>query len=934
MDGRIERPVPDIVAAHQRTIRSAARIGTSAGLLRELLGDFTLFPQWMRLHAGWRGAPPTGAVAGVNFTEQVAIMGIPAEVNWHITYSDVDAISLSGVGPMGLELALCFGVDPLDGGAQVVVDCGLSGDPVRGPMGGAVATSVQEALDESVAALAELANTPDQSRTPAGGGPIRHEATGMLLDPRTPVIVGVGQVVQRIADPTKDPVALAVEALTQAQLDATVPDLLARADAVYAVASTSWTYRDQAALVAERVGATPTETVQSARFGGDAGQTLVNAAGQAIADGSASVVLVCGAEAGASLAVAQRDGIDIDWPLQAGDVEPSQVLGSEREANNKAEANAGLGAPVYTYALIESAVRAKAGETISEHRKTITELWAGMSTVANGNPYAWLPESFTAEELARADEKNRLVSTPYPKLLCANLQVDMASGLIMTSAAAAVAAGVPQDRWVFLHAGASANDEWFVSERGDLAASPAIAAIGQAALTETGLGIDDIRHIDLYSCFPAAVQIAAAELGLPIDATRPLSLTGGLTFGGGPGNNYGGHAVATLVQRLRREPETFGLTSSLGWYLTKHALGIYSVQPPRRLYRSLTPVVEPAPTRAALVGYSGPGVVEAYTVQYRRGGEPEATILSVITPEGARVLVRDTDTDLATEFATSDPLGWQVEIAGTDTLVISRDRNPLPPCPEPPVLVENRGPVRVITLNRPHRRNAIDHATAHLLERVIDAFEADDTARVAVITGAGGTFCAGMDLKAAAAGEFPLTDRRGPLGIAGLPITKPLIAAVEGHALAGGCELALVADLIVASSDSQFGIPEAKRGLVAAAGGVLRLSQRLPRNIAMELALTGDPMPAVRLAELGLINRIAEPGHVLECAVEMAERIVCNAPLSVAISKQIIDQAADWTRDEEFGRQTDLAGQALFSHDAAEGVAAFAAHRDPVWQGR
>ena len=250
------------------------------------------------------------------------------------------------------------------------------------------------------------------------------------------------------------------------------------------------------------------------------------------------------------------------------------------------------------------------------------------------------------------------------------------------------------------------------------------------------------------------------------------------------------------------------------------------------------------------------------------------------------------------------------------------------------VLVDRRGPVTVITINRPERRNAVDLATAELLEQAVDRFEADPDARVAVITGAGGSFSAGMDLKAAAAGEFAMTERGGPLGITSRPLRKPFIAAVEGHALAGGCELALVADLIVAATDSQFGLPEPKRGLVAAAGGVLRLSQRLPRNVAMELALTGNPMSATRMAELGLVNRLAEPGQVLDAALALAEEIIANAPLSVQVSKQIVEQAPDWSVDEAFGRQSDLAMTAILSEDAAEGVAAFAEKREPVWKGR
>ena len=267
-------------------------------------------------------------------------------------------------------------------------------------------------------------------------------------------------------------------------------------------------------------------------------------------------------------------------------------------------------------------------------------------------------------------------------------------------------------------------------------------------------------------------------------------------------------------------------------------------------------------------------MVEAYTVQYGRDGEPEAAIISAITPAGARALVRSRQPDVLADAVAHDILGWTADVSGADAIAFAqRAPAPLPDPPPPSVLVEDRGPVRIITLNRPHRRNAIDLATAQLLERVIDAFEADPAVTVAILTGAEGGFCAGMDLKAAAAGQFPITERRGPLGMTRMPIAKPVIAAVEGHALAGGCELALTADLIVAARDSSFGIPEPKRGLVAAAGGVLRLAQRLPRAIATELALTGEPMSAEKLAGFGLVNRLAEPGHALDVALELAAEI-------------------------------------------------------------
>ncbi|MQW75577.1 crotonase/enoyl-CoA hydratase family protein [Nocardioides sp. dk4132] len=938
--------LPAQLTGFPRLVEATAEVAAPLAVASALVANPARHADWLSMHAAFREAPPEVASAGDAFEEQVTLMGIPADISWVVREAEAGLTALDGTGPMNLTLALRMEVaqDEADG-VRFTIRAGIGGDPVEGPLGATVESSVKEALVESAerfaALAADLAADPAEStgsRFPQRS--VVHERTGVRLDPRTPVLVGVGQVVQRRPDlegGAEDPATLAARALRRAAEDSGAgEELLRAADAVYYVASASWTYRDAGRLIAEQLGAEPSETAMSAPYGGDAGQVLINTAGQVVADGRAEVVLVSGAEAGATLAAAQKQGIDLGWPVQERDVVPTTVLGSDREANNGPETAAGLTVPVYTYALMESALRAKAGETPEEHRRTITGLWSRLSEVAAGNEYAWLPQAHTPEQLATPDAGNRMISEPYPKLLCANLQVDLAAGVVVTSVAAATALGIAQDKWVFLHAGAAAYDEWFVSERRELAASPAIRAIGEAAFAHAGIGPDDVRHVDLYSCFPAAVQIAASELGLPLDdPERPLSVTGGLTFAGGPGNNYGTHAVATLVDRLRSDPAAYGLSTSLGWFVTKHALGIYSATPPRTPYRALAPVLLPERARPALDSYAGPGVVEAATAQYGRDGAPEAGILSVLTPEGARVLVRTTQPEVLDCIVGGDPLGLSAEVHDVRTLTITgQERTALPEAPEPPVLVERRGPVLVITLNRPERRNAIDLRTARLLERVIDAFEADPEARVAVLTGAGGTFSAGMDLKAAAAGQFALTEKRGPLGISALPIAKPVIAAVEGHALAGGCELALIADLVVASTQSQFGIPEPKRGLVAAAGGVMRLTERLPRNVAMELALTGNPMPATRLAELGLVNRLAEPGAVLDAALALAEEIVANAPLSVQVSRRIVAESPTWAPEEAFSRQSDLASVAVTSEDAAEGIAAFAEHRAPVWRGR
>jgi enoyl-CoA hydratase len=250
------------------------------------------------------------------------------------------------------------------------------------------------------------------------------------------------------------------------------------------------------------------------------------------------------------------------------------------------------------------------------------------------------------------------------------------------------------------------------------------------------------------------------------------------------------------------------------------------------------------------------------------------------------------------------------------------------------VLVEHAGRVAVITINRPQARNAINHAVSAAIAEALDELDARDDLTVGVITGAGGTFSSGMDLKAFLAGENVTVPGRGLAGLCQRPPAKPLIAAVEGWALAGGCEVALACDLIVAADDAKFGIPEAKRGLVAGAGGLVRLPRRIPAGIAMELALTGDPLPATDAHRLGLVNHLTPPGQALPGALTLAARIAVNGPLAVAAAKQIITQQADWSMAEVWEKQEPLMRPAFESQDAREGALAFAEKRAPVWQGR
>ncbi|WP_299954317.1 crotonase/enoyl-CoA hydratase family protein [uncultured Modestobacter sp.] len=250
-----------------------------------------------------------------------------------------------------------------------------------------------------------------------------------------------------------------------------------------------------------------------------------------------------------------------------------------------------------------------------------------------------------------------------------------------------------------------------------------------------------------------------------------------------------------------------------------------------------------------------------------------------------------------------------------------------------PVLTEVADGVGVLTLNRPEAKNAVDLATTQALAAAVDSLDARDDVAVLVLTGAGGTFCAGMDLKAFSRGERPRIEGRGFAGLTEAPPVKPLIAAVEGWALAGGCELALTADLVVAARDARFGLPEVKRGLFAAGGGVLRLAKALPYQRAMEMALTGDPLTAEEAHRFGLVNTLTEPGGALAGARELAARIAVNGPLGVRASKQLIAGSVGWTDRAALAAQQELADRVFGSADAQEGARAFAEKRPPVWRG-
>ncbi len=456
------------------------------------------------------------------------------------------------------------------------------------------------------------------------------------MDPRTPVLIGYGQVNQRDENPETEPIDLMVTAARAA----TDPRVLEAVDAVRVVNLLSWRYRDPGLLVAQGIGAKNASTRYTG-IGGNVPQTLVNKACLDIQAGRAEVVLITGGETWRTRSRLRAGGTKPNWTKQDESVPIADGSDEGIELAGPSDLRIKLDRPAYVYPLFEQALRIAAGESPDAHRERIGELWAHFSEVAATNPHAWSREPVSANEIWQPGPKNRMISWPYTKLMNSNNMVDQGAALVLTSVEKATYLQVPRDRWVFPYAGTDAHDTYTISERDELHTSPAIRIGGRRALELAGVGIDDMAFIDLYSCFPSAVQVAANELGLPHgDRSRPLTVTGGLTFAGGPWNNYVTHSIATMAEQLVADPGTRGLITANGGYLTKHSFGVYGTEPPTGEFRweDVQAEVDREPTRQAVVEWTGIGTVESWTTPFNRDGAPEKAFVAVRTPDDARAL--------------------------------------------------------------------------------------------------------------------------------------------------------------------------------------------------------------------------------------------------------------------------------------------------------
>ncbi|MBV8391875.1 MAG: acetyl-CoA acetyltransferase [Alphaproteobacteria bacterium] len=502
------------------------------------------------------------------------------------------------------------------------------------------------------------------------------------IDPRTPILVGGGQITDTTSAPSsaRSRSAFAAEAAMLALADAQAKigaDALAREIDTLAVleyfddssprfASPFGRSTNPPKSVANRIGATPRHLNYS-HTGGNMPQYLVNKFAEQIAEGEAELALICGAELLRSTQNARKAGIALDWTEDPGG-EPERA-GARKWGFSDEEARHELKAPIYFYPLIENAIRGGLKRGVSGHMAAMGRLFHRLAAVARDNPLATRREGYSAERLITISPDNRWICFPYPRLMNSNAIIDQAAAVLMTSVGKAQEWGIPRERWVFLHGCADGIDTWVVSERERIDASPAIRGCARLALEMAGKTAADVAAFDLYSCFPSAVEVAMKEIGIDADDPRPVSVTGGLPFFGGPGNNYVTHSIAEMMNLLRAKPGAFGMVTANGNYLTKHSAGLYSTEPTKGPWKRQDPKVLQAeldahPKRRVETAPSGTGTIETYCVAFGKDSPERAQIIGRLEGSGDRfVAMAPNDPAILADMLTNEQLGRKVAVS-------------------------------------------------------------------------------------------------------------------------------------------------------------------------------------------------------------------------------------------------------------------------------
>jgi acetyl-CoA C-acetyltransferase len=484
-----------------------------------------------------------------------------------------------------------------------------------------------------------------------------------MVDPRSPVVVGVGQVTNR-RERIVDPMILMEEATALANADAG-GRVLERIGSVQVLSVVSRRYSSSATSLAERLRLPQGERLTTT-VGGSTPQWLVCMACDRIAAGELDGVLIVGAEALDSARRAAKEGIPLA-PVDANASDEDTMIGDDRPPVIDAEIKARIVAPASIYPMFEQALAHHDGRTIDEQRERLGRLMAEFTKVAASNPdTAWFPVERTPDELSTISPDNRMIAEPYTKNLNAILQVDMSAAIILLGAETAEAAGVPKDRWVFPWSGAKGDDVYITAQRPDLTQALGLRAAAEAAFGVAGIGVDDVAYFDFYSCFPSAVQIGARAVGVAVDDPRGLTVTGGLPFFGGPGNNYMTHSIAVMTDRLRSRPGSIGVTTGVSWYMSKHSLGIYSTTPPQNGWRFADTTEVQRQIDATELDVAthaeGEAIVDAFTVEHDRDAGPVRAPIYATLADGRRVVAVPADAGIPKELSGRSIVGEKVRV--------------------------------------------------------------------------------------------------------------------------------------------------------------------------------------------------------------------------------------------------------------------------------
>jgi acetyl-CoA C-acetyltransferase len=783
------------------------------------------------------------------------------------------------------------------------------------------------------------------------------------LDPRTPVIAGVGQSSERLGEPgyrRRSPVDLAAGA-AQAALEDSGADPAAVAAAIDTVAGIRQFENSapgaRAPLgrsdnyprsVAGRIGASPRRAVLEVS-GGQAPQHLVNEFAAAIAAGHGEVVLLFGSEAISTIEHYAMREDKPDFTEHAEGSLEDRGYGLRGMMSRHLAAHGLTGAPAQ-YALVDNARRARLKQTRDEYAAAMGALFAPFTKVAAANPHAAAPAERTAAELVTPTEANRPIADPYTRYIVAREKVNQGAAVLLTSVAAARRLGIPEDRWVFLHGHADLRERALM-DRADLSASPAAVMAARHALEVAGITADDLATIDLYSCFPAPVFNICDGLGIAPGDQRGLTLTGGLPFFGGAGNNYSMHAIAETVQRARGAPGTFGFVGANGGVMSKYSAGVYSTTPapwtPDNSKRRQAEIDGWAAPEQA-VRANGWATIETCTVKHLRDGSRTGIVIGRLDADGRRFIAKGDDEALLGLLTSEEPIGARIYTRsfgiGNKVTTSEERMDELFP-PEPlvlrdryeHVLVRRDGHLLEVTINRPEARNSLHPMANDELDHVFSCYFADDDLWVAILTGAGDkAFSAGNDLVYSASGKPVWVPENGFAGLTSRRhLPKPVIAAVNGYAMGGGCEIALACHLVVADETAQFALSEVKVGLVAGAGGLIRLPRTIPPKVATEMILTGRRIPAADALGYGLVNRVTGAGQALDGARALAAEILDGSPTSVRVSLRVMAETrAIPDVIDAVTRPSDALDDLMASEDAIEGMTAFAQKRRPQWRNR